>query len=545
MNGSNFKKSGIIVLAALVLTVCFTVFLLVSNFKPSVYAVTFMNGDTAVEVFVEEGRLIVDAPKPDERANAVFDGWFKDVDCTEGNEWVFEVDTVKRDTVLYAKWTVTAYIVYFYERSVIVTEGLGAIIITGGELYGIKTVPCGEKLSIEDTPAPTRAGRDLDGWETEDRAKWNFDNPINDNLTLYASWKPHKYTVTFMDGTSEWESVKVDYDDVLEKPDPDPSVQGKRFLGWYTTAEDDEDEGELFKFGAAYNYTEDITLYSRYETIVYKATYVFLDLEPQEQCLLFNELFTAPDTPERNAKEFLGWCYYDEGALVAWNFNDGATRDLVLYETWRVKVSYFGYSEYDDKHLKTGETATNYIPAEKEGFIFMGWYTGPEFETEWNFDDALKENLGLYPRFDVLRFEASFYNGENLVGHQVVDYGKTFNIPAEPTPPSAGAFFGGWYFKDADENTVKLTEGYVLTENTVFIAVWWTDDTLVEAPVETVRAYYYEKLVAAAVAKQGDFWRDLASGILVAVFEGEASRANNYTAIKAAYDASLFLINLL
>jgi hypothetical protein len=549
MNGSNHKKGGFIVLAALVLSVCFTVFLLTANFKASVFTITFdaNGGDFSVAACrVEEGRYI---PTPEAPEGIFFDGWFTDKELE--NEWIFEIDTVRRDTVLYAKWSVEKYLVSFRERDI---QKGGILYI--GKIYGSQIVQYGETLSFESAPIATKAGYDFIAWEDEDGNEWDFDTPITQYETvsggefsyktfhLYASWELHTFKIIFKGG--EDEKTNFDEKDVVyggklvDLPYPPPQIAGATFLGW--SIDPDPNSLNLFDFDAAYNYTDDIILYPKYSIDVYTATYEFLDGTSSFEERLFGERFEAPNRPDRNAERCLGWYYYDDvGNFVVWDFENGAKASLVLFETWEVKVVYSGYSEYTER-LLSGGFATKYIP-EIEGKALAGWYTDPIFENEWNFSDKLTENLILYPRFEVLKFNVEFYNNGSLIGTQIVDYGMTCTAPTGLTPPSAEAFFGGWYF--LDESEAKLPSGYAVKSDLKLEAVWYTEETLPNAPAETVRAYYYEKLVEAAIAKQGNGWRELASGILVVLFEGEASTTENYSQIKGYYDANLFLINLL
>jgi uncharacterized repeat protein (TIGR02543 family) len=524
MSGSNYKKGGFIVLATLVAAVCFSVFLLTANFKPSIYAVTFnANGGSAVEAYigVEEGRLISEPVSP-VRDGFVFDGWFKDGGLT--SEWVFGLDAVRRDTVLYAGWSTVVCRVSFEERS-------DNSVIT---IYGDASVPYGETVSVPQND-PSKTGYTFNGWKDGNGTPWDFASPIYGDTRLYADWTANVWVVTFESGGKAYDYARVVYGGKITKAHPDPSILGQIFLGWYT------EDGVLWDFDRPYEYDGNITLYSKFETEIYRADYIYLYGASSYEDRLYGEKFTAPELPERNAEEFLGWYYLEGDALVPWNFAEDDAADVVLFETWRVNVVYSGYPQYDASSI-SGETAVPYAP-DVTGYAFAGWYADPVLENEWNFADAVKENLVLYPKFEILEYTVIFVNNGIVVGIQYATYGVVI-APPNAAPPSADSFFGGWYFEDGNGNAVKLPSDYVAAADMMLFAVWWTEETLPDAPAETVRAYYRQKLVSAAETKYGLVWEIIAGG-LVAAFDGEAGLTESYTTLRLLYETNLYLINLM
>jgi uncharacterized repeat protein (TIGR02543 family) len=67
------------------------------------------DGSVAKKVFTEVEDALITAPANPTRANYVFGGWYKEAACT--NAWNFENDRVTTDTILYAKWTRTTYVI--------------------------------------------------------------------------------------------------------------------------------------------------------------------------------------------------------------------------------------------------------------------------------------------------------------------------------------------------------------------------------------------------------------------------------------------------
>ncbi len=81
---------------------------------------------------------------------------------------------------------------------------------------------------------PTREGYDFEGWFTAEGKEWNFDDPVESDMTLTAHWEAKHYTITLslnggtLDGGST--EVEVVYDENYTLPVP--SMGDIRFMGW-------------------------------------------------------------------------------------------------------------------------------------------------------------------------------------------------------------------------------------------------------------------------------------------------------------------------
>ena len=116
---------------------------------------------------------------------------------------------------------------------------------------------------------PKKDGYNFIGWFTDklltEDSKFNFDNPINENITLYAGFEPIPktyYTVTFelnggsfVNGEKE---VQIEEGMLVTRPS-DPIKEGYTFINWYK----DNNGQELFDFLTPIN--EDITIYAIYK----------------------------------------------------------------------------------------------------------------------------------------------------------------------------------------------------------------------------------------------------------------------------------------
>lgn len=128
------------------------------------------NGGSPVDsVIVAKGSTITKPADPT-RDGFVFDGWFKDEECTQA--WNFETDVLNANTTLYAKWA-EAMTVSFDSN--------------GGSAVASVAVRKGSKVSA---PAdPTKTNVTFKGWFTSEDVAFDFENTeITSNITLYAKW---------------------------------------------------------------------------------------------------------------------------------------------------------------------------------------------------------------------------------------------------------------------------------------------------------------------------------------------------------------------
>ena len=143
-------------------------------------SVTFQEKDDATqkygEIYVMPKEKITTDQIPDvKKEDNELLGWR---DVKTDKDWDFATDTVTEDTVLYPVWKSTAkmYTVRYVTNTTNSTTDI-AKVKEGGT--AIK-------------PQITWKGRTLDGWYTtsdfQKGTKWNFDDPVMKDMTLYAKW---------------------------------------------------------------------------------------------------------------------------------------------------------------------------------------------------------------------------------------------------------------------------------------------------------------------------------------------------------------------
>jgi len=126
----------------------------------------------------------------------------------------------------------------------------------GGTEIEEVTVRSGEK--VERPEDPTKDGYAFDGWFTEDGVAWDFDDPVENDLTLFARWADESFIVRFdSNGGTSVPNQTVVKNETVEKP-ANPTRSDYEFLYWSL----DEEE---FDFDTPI--TKSITLKAEWEEV--------------------------------------------------------------------------------------------------------------------------------------------------------------------------------------------------------------------------------------------------------------------------------------
>lgn len=156
---------------------------------------------------------------------------------------------------------------------------------------------------------------------------------------------------------------------------------------------------------------------------------------------------------------------------------DGIYR-IHIYPGWE-KATYTvhfrdGDADIETQTVEDGKTATK--PAsdpEKDGGIFVGWYTDTSYTTEFDFAGTkIEGETYIYASWRTVNYTVTFRetNGSAVEGvaAQTVAHGSTVTIPDEPTKD--GYLFAGWYADTA--LTQEFDFGTAITKDTSVYAKW-------------------------------------------------------------------------
>ncbi|MDR0334839.1 MAG: InlB B-repeat-containing protein, partial [Methanomassiliicoccaceae archaeon] len=182
------------------------------------WTVTFdpVNGDTTA-VSVPKGTPVKPIPEP-KWYGWTFAGWFIGDD-----EWNFG-DPVDGNITLTAKWDVN-----MGQRYTVTFD------LNNGEEereeHVVRFTPVGRPVSD-----PVLVGYTFIGWHLEGKVLWNFDDPVNDPLTLVAMWTldtDQSWAVIFDPKNGDQAFIKyAAKGNPIAEPD-EPKWYGWTFAGWY------------------------------------------------------------------------------------------------------------------------------------------------------------------------------------------------------------------------------------------------------------------------------------------------------------------------
>ena len=172
----------------------------------------------------------------------------------------------------------------------------------GGTLTGAATCEekqneCIREPSLDEWPV--REGHNFLGWYTDaackPEQKWDFDDPIPGNMTLYAGWDILSYVIRVKFANGEPDSIiDQNYDTAITVPD-DPTREGYTFIGWDTPFPK-KMPAKIMEITALWQINR------------YKITFDTdggSEIDPIEQD--YDTAITAPDNPTKEGYAFIDW----------------------------------------------------------------------------------------------------------------------------------------------------------------------------------------------------------------------------------------------
>ncbi len=329
-------------------------------------------------------------------------------------------------------------------------------------------------------------GYDFDGWNTEaDGTGTDYDPGQETNLTgnlyLYAKWKakdPVTLTYIYNGGEGRTDSAQVIPGANIAFPDV--SRKGYSFKGWY------EDEALTVFAGNAgekhYAPQQDASYYAAWEKE--EATVTFDadggKVEGGNVTAKIGDTITLPDCT-KDGYEFVGW--YDGDTCIGQAGEEYTVSDDVTLKAHYVKkevptctVSFDtdGGKEISPVKVEKGN-AISLPKAEKEGYVFLGWYSAKEGGTRIDAELTVTEDTTLYARWEkesgkpeerpeaTITFDAD--GGEMEGGDITAKVGDTVTLPL---CTKDGYEFIGWY--DGNVCAGQAGEKYTVTGDVVLKA---------------------------------------------------------------------------
>ena len=201
------------------------------------------HGTAPVHQSFNRGGTVTSTSPTDVETGYTFSGWCASPDMTE--PWNYATP-VYRNLVLYAKYDGVATVTFN----------------TSGHSTPPNPVSVPLGNPIEKPADPSAEGYKFNGWykDMTCQTKWNFDDPVTGDMTLYAEWDVQQYRVTFdmMGHGLGPNSQMVNYGDQVAEPAA-ISIEGYTFEGWFK----DISFENKWDFDADF-VKSDTTLYAKY-----------------------------------------------------------------------------------------------------------------------------------------------------------------------------------------------------------------------------------------------------------------------------------------
>ncbi|MCL2833842.1 MAG: InlB B-repeat-containing protein [Treponema sp.] len=404
-----------------------------------------------------------------------------------GDQWNFATP-VEKSMSLYAKWDDTAHTVSF---------------IDGGGTPAPDPQYIAHGGKVAEPAEMTLTDYDFGGWyDSTTNLIYDFSQPVETDMTLYAKWSPKPVSVTFMNDRAADIDRDVPRAQALLKGTPaaEPSpilCAGYAFGGWYMTPKGTPiDWSVLWDFAAPVN--EDIELHAMWIPKPYTVKFEanggkYSDsTTPPDQIILNGTMVREPPIAMTNGTMVFGGWFTDKACTKVWNFNTPVNSDMTLYALWSTKyytITFYanmGTLAPDPQKVAHGGTILEPRQMTLTNYGFGGWYTNgisynpitqgynpaTEFTNEWDFNTVVTKDMSLYARWDINYCHAAFdtNGGTPAVADQTVAMG---GLLAAPRPVTKNGYaFAGWYDTPAYSGQAwNFSQGTVTTDLTLY-AKW-------------------------------------------------------------------------
>lgn len=421
--------------------------------------VAYYDGADVISTFtVDKGTTLDETSKPanPEKEGYVFAGWYTNVDLTD--KYNFDLP-VTADLKLYAK----------FEESVAVETQTVTFMKDAETLFDTLVVKKGNTVGV---PAePTNDGYSFAGWYTDVKCTtaYDFNLPVNTDITLYAKWLA-KYTVSFdTDGGSTVESQTVVTGNKATKPAVNPTKKGYNFVGWYT----DNTYTTEFDFENTI-ITDNTTIYAKFEdtSIIRLNGYTFNKISTLEGLTTGYYVIGGYISNSNEYKYMIS----DMNTTKSFKSSDNPT------EFYEIKLKGNSVTIKNSKNMYIiSNTEKSVSLSEKEKTIFTPVVNADGFKLKvtgslnFQFNPSAKiftsytskqQDLTLFKAQNVKPFYVTFKgpNNEELNKEEMLPHQKA---PEFEAPNKPGHKFMGWYNEATDAKYDFTTE---LSEETVLVA---------------------------------------------------------------------------
>ena len=399
--------------------------ILYAKWLPYYPTITFVSNVSLIKIDGTSVRYntVFERPANPEAQGYTFGGYYADKELNIEFDFTQKILT---DTVIYVKWVIKKYDVYFETNGGVAVEKI--------------TAEYGSKIK---KPVTTKAGYEFAGWYKDPDFGQLFDfnvDKVTGSFTLYAKWANGLITVRFdTQNLGVLDDRKIEYDTALGANIPTLEAFGYTFKGWFKeeTCENEVIEHTIFNDDSFANLSniKVVTLYAK--------------MQPNKSLITLDKDGGAGGTD-----------YYYE-----------------VYET----ANYF---DIDCKNL-----ATSVLISEKTGYAFKGYYVVIADEEKKVIDEngqflptaVFGEETTLTAKWQAKKYTVSVDLQSNLIKTVpqiedetfVIMYGEVAFLPV----PSAKYYsFIGWSTDYGNtpitDNNGKLNSAWNYDEDLTLYANW-------------------------------------------------------------------------
>ncbi|NLZ61530.1 MAG: hypothetical protein GX904_01895, partial [Acholeplasmataceae bacterium] len=336
-------------------------------------------------------------------------------------------------------------------------------------------------------PVITREGYLFAGWFTgngPNDVQFSHVFPVLQDLELVARWICMRYTISFeSNGGSPVASITQNIGTTVTKP-TDPTKEGYSFDGWYS------DESLTTAYTLTTMPAENITLYAKWNPIIYGITYVLDNgingANPSDYTIETAKIILADPTKEGNT--FNGW--FNNAELTGSQITEipqGTTGDITLYAKWTVNQYTISFESNGGSPVasitRNFGTTVRRPMATKTGYTFRGWYSDESLTTIYTFTTMPAENITLYAKWRINQYNINYIIFDNFdnwleTGETIVSASLGDNSPSALTSSGRVFTWGRNFFGQLGDGTTnnrfiptEITSGFALSEGETIVSV--------------------------------------------------------------------------
>ncbi|MBP3560898.1 MAG: InlB B-repeat-containing protein [Treponema sp.] len=386
-----------------------------------------------------------------------FDGWY------DGETKVSGKYTVTKDVELIAKWT-ALYNVTF--------ETAG-----GSPVDSLENVRAGTKITLDEAKWD---GYEFEWWAAEGKTfVKDAEYTVNSDVIFVAKWAGLCTVVYNTDGGSSVESKTVHAMETIQMPAA-PTKDGYRFLGWYTT-----DENNLMQPDDVFNVTDSVTINAKWVKL-YTYKYDNTEYVTVEE----GTKITIDDAPEAEGCTFAGWS--DGTNTYQPGYEYEITSNVEFTAIWNVTVTFVSeHTEHEEVTIEKGSTLDLPNPTVEE-YDFDGWFN--EGDEKFDSSYTVDANITLTAKWTKL-WTVTYMSDGVEIGSEIVRDGESIVLKA-PSIEKTGHTFYRWLdgevYKPVN-SSIEITADITLTALWEKIPVTYTISGVPTTGWGLVEVYVYNE----------------------------------------------------